>query len=174
MTRTCIIDAASGAVVNVVDLGAQPPTPTIAEATSPPLGFLFMPSDTAGIGWSLVDGVLVAPPPPPPPPPTPELLAAKRYAVETGGTTWNTWPVATGRDDRGNLQAEYIAAKDGTRTDGDPWKFVDGQFRALTNAQIIDMALAVRAFVRACYAVETQKLTLIDQGLDPAIDTGWP
>jgi hypothetical protein len=103
-----------------------------------------------------------------------DALAAKRWAVETGGTTWNTWPVATGRDDRISLDAEYNAAKDAVRTDGEMWKFADGQFRALTNAQVIDMALAVRTFVKNCFAVEGQKLQLIAQGLDPAIDAGWP
>lgn len=101
-------------------------------------------------------------------------IAAKRYEVETGGMMWNDWPVHTDRDSRANIQAEYQAAKDGVREDGEYWKFADGEFRPLTNEQVIDMALSVRAFVKACFETEATKLQqyLTDGTLD--LDSGWP
>src|SRR5689334_17321146 len=65
--RTCIVDVAAGLVVNVVELGTQADSATISENAAAPAGLMFIPSDSAGIGWRLVNGSLVAPPADPPP-----------------------------------------------------------------------------------------------------------
>jgi len=59
--RTAVIEQKTGLVVNVIERGVQPPNPRIVEATEPPEGFLWVEHETAGPGWTLVDGLLQAP-----------------------------------------------------------------------------------------------------------------
>tara|TARA_R110001583_G_scaffold189552_3_gene352748 strand:+ start:8445 stop:9134 length:690 start_codon:yes stop_codon:yes gene_type:complete len=79
--------------------------------------------------------------------------ADRRWRAEIGGCTWNGWVQAT--DDRGQAKcmAELQAINEGLRTDGDGWKFQHG-FEALTNTEMRDLVIAVRAHVAACYAGE--------------------
>ena len=95
-------------------------------------------------------------------------ISAKRYGIETGGTTWNNWPVQTDRDSQGKINAAYVMARDGHWQGG--WKFSDGVYRALTADQVQAMALTVAAFVGACFAHEAALLA------DPVADigAGWP
>jgi hypothetical protein len=51
MARTCVVDAVSRLVVNVVELGATDLPRGVVEQTAPPPGFLFVPHDVAGPGW---------------------------------------------------------------------------------------------------------------------------
>jgi hypothetical protein len=76
MSRTCIVDLASGAVVNVVDAGTE---------DEPPQGARFVQSDTAQIGWTMgQNGVFVAPPGPPRPAPSYRDRRAAAYRDALG------------------------------------------------------------------------------------------
>jgi hypothetical protein len=106
-------------------------------------------------------------------------LADRRYQAEIAGTTWTNaageaLPVATDRDSQAKLQGLMVAIIAAIRTDGELYKFADGAFRALSNADMRSVILAALAHVKGAFDVEAQKLTLIDQGQDPAMDSGWP
>lgn len=70
--RTCVIDAQSGIVRNVVDLGVSPPapldpvtkSPRYVEDTAAPAGSIWVLS-AAGIGWIYRDGAFTNPSPAP-------------------------------------------------------------------------------------------------------------
>ena len=91
-------------------------------------------------------------------------LAEYRWQKETGGTTWNGYQVHTDRDARAVGMAEIMNINAGLRSDGEPWKFADGVFRPLTNADFIDMYATVGAFVRLCFACESLCQTRIASG----------
>lgn len=89
-----------------------------------------------------------------------ELLsyaADARWRIEVGGTTWSGFPVAT--DDRSKtlVSGELQAIDLGVRQDGEPFKFADGTFRPLSNADMQAVAVAMRGHVKrtfgALYAV---------------------
>lgn len=96
-----------------------------------------------------------------------EALAAKRYQVEIGGTTWNGFSVATDRESQSKIAAAYSLARDGLWQGG--WKFADGVYRLLTGSEIQALALAVAAHVQTCFGVEATKTND-----DSDINTGWP
>lgn len=87
-----------------------------------------------------------------------------RWQKEVGGTLWNGWPVHTDRESQGKIIAERLAIEAGERDDPDGWKFADGQFRMVSNADFIDLSNAVRDHVRQCYAIEALVLTKIETG----------
>lgn len=93
-----------------------------------------------------------------------EYAAAKRWEREVGGTVWNGWPVLSDRESQSKIISEAVAIEKGERTDGDPWKFADGEFRPLTNEQMDDLAAAVRLHVRNSYGIEAQVLGAIEAG----------
>ncbi|WP_266036383.1 DUF4376 domain-containing protein [Brucella intermedia] len=93
-----------------------------------------------------------------------EYAAAKRWEREVGGTIWNGWPVLSDRESQSKIIAEAVAIEKGERSDGDPWKFADGEFRQLTNEQMDDLAAAVRLHVRNSYGIEAQVLAAIEAG----------
>ncbi|PKR50754.1 DUF4376 domain-containing protein [Thalassospira marina] len=101
--------------------------------------------------------------------------ASRRYRAEIGGCLWNGWVQAT--DDRGQAKcmAELQAINEGLRLDGDGWKFAHG-FEALTNAQMRDLVIAVRAHVSACYEAEGAIRIDIEAGNITALDDveNWP
>jgi hypothetical protein len=73
-------------VINIIQYEEQP--------SNPPAGFespiIAVQSDTAGLGWTYVDGVFIAPPVPAP---TPEQLIAQCKATATGilqATDWTS------------------------------------------------------------------------------------
>ncbi|BCM83593.1 DUF4376 domain-containing protein [Methylobacterium indicum] len=126
-----------------------------------PAGAVAVPLDAAlvaqgvWLGWRWQGGAFVDPRVP-----AVDLIAYAadaRWRIEVGGTTWNGFPVAT--DDRsktlvsGELQAIDLAE----RKDGEPFKFADGVFRPLSNADMQAVAVAMRAHVKrsfgALYAV---------------------
>ena len=82
--------------------------------------------------------------------------ADRKWRAEIGGTVWNAWPVATDRDSQAKVIAERLAIEAGERADPDGWKFADGVFRPVSNADFIALSNAVRNHVRACFAVEAQ------------------
>ena len=83
-----------------------------------------------------------------------ERVAEKRWMVEEGGTVWSGHVVDTDRISQPKITSEFVAATNGLRTDGEYWKMKDGSFVPLTNAQLQEMALAVRAHITACFARE--------------------
>lgn len=88
----------------------------------------------------------------------------RRWLKEIGGTFWNGWPVHTDRESQSKIIAEAVAIEKGERADGDPWKFADGEFRPLTNAEMDSLAAAVRLHIRNSYGIEAQVLTAIEAG----------
>jgi len=108
------------------------------------------------------------------PPVDAAALAARRWAVETGGTLWEGWPVHTDRDSQAKLGNAYSLARDGHWPEGAGWKFADGEYRPLTAEQVASLALHVASFVAACFAVEAQKAAELAAGGAPDLDSGWP
>jgi hypothetical protein len=106
------------------------------------------------------------------------LAADKRWRAETGGCRWNGKPVATDRDSQSKLMAEYVAIQAGLRSDPSLWKFADGSFASLSNANAAAMILAARAHVATCFAVEAALLADIDVGAVTTYrqvhEAGWP
>lgn len=129
----------------------------------------------AEAGWAHGDYELVEAPPlvvPEPEPPTPEQIKASlaayaadcRWQKEVGGTIWNGWPVHTDRESQGKIMAERLAISEGERDDPDGWKFADGSFRMVSNADFIALSNAVREHVRSCFAIEAGVLAQIEAG----------
>jgi len=50
------------------------------------------------------------------------------------------------------------------RADPEGWKFADGVFRMVSNADFMDLASAVRQHVRDCFALEAAVLAQIEAG----------
>lgn len=145
----------------------------------PPAGKRFVSQSISGIvmdgpnpTWAVEDVPL----------PTMEELAAyaaaARYEQEVGGFSWNGWPVATDDRSQGKIGNEVLATQTGARQDGEMWKFADGTFRPLTNAEVVQMGTAAREHVKACFAIEGGLLmgimggTIISYGQIDA--TEWP
>jgi hypothetical protein len=91
----------------------------------------------------------------PPPVDLNAYVANLRYEKEIGGTVWNTYPVHTDRESQNKISAEVLAISLGLRQDGDPWKFKDGEFRPITNAQMTDIANTVRSHIRNVFGKES-------------------
>ena len=103
-----------------------------------------------------------------------DQIAARRYQVETGGTTVEGVQVNTERDSQALLTGAAFAAT------LDPayhikWKAATG-FVDLTAQQIIGVASAVRAFVQACFNREAELLGAVADGSITAemLEEGWP
>ena len=90
--------------------------------------------------------------------------ADARWRHETGGATWSGWPIHTDATSQTKYLAELQAIEIGARTDGDGWKFADGIFRPVSNADFAALATAARAHVRACFAAEAAVLADIAAG----------
>ena len=103
-----------------------------------------------------------------------DKIAARRWQVETGGTTVEGVQVNTERDSQALLTGAAFAAS------LDPnyqikWKAATG-FVELTGAQVIDLASQVRAFVQACFNREAELLGAVADGSITAemLEEGWP
>ena len=125
-----------------------------------------------GSGWEK----LAAAPEPEPVPAAdwPGLIAARRYQVETGGTTVAGVQVNTERDSQALLTGAAFAAS------LDPnyqikWKAATG-FVELNRDQVIGLASEVRAFVQACFNREAELLGFVADGSITAemLEEGWP
>lgn len=112
------------------------------------------PGDTV----DLKTGAVTYKTPPVAPPPTKDELLAyaanRRWEIEVGGCVWDGSPVTTDRDSTARIMGEFIAIMAGIRQDGGNWKFADGTFRQLTNAQSTQLGLTVRAHVANTFKKE--------------------
>lgn len=120
-------------------------------------GATLVTTDSAGIGdlYDAENGVFS--PPPPQPVMADELVAYAsdlRWRIETGGATWNGFPVHSDRESQSKIIAERLAISEGVRDDPDGWKFADGEFRLLSNAEFVSLSDAVRLHVRTAFAIE--------------------
>ncbi len=104
-------------------------------------------------------------------------LSDKRWQLETGGYSWNGHLVATDRDSRSIIGQERQAITLGERADPDGFK-MGGVLVMVSNADFIVMSNAVRAFVRACFAVEGVLAAGINAGTITSIEeidaAAWP
>lgn len=132
-------------------------------------------SDTAQIGW-LYNGKKFSAPA------APQLsnaelldaIAAKRYAVETGGITVQGMPIDTARDSQNLITGAALAA-DRDKTYTVKWKTVSG-FVELSADQLLALADAVRKHVQACFNREADLAAAVAAGTYKAemLDQGWP
>lgn len=106
-------------------------------------------------------------------------LAAKRYAVETGGITIGQSHIQTDRSTCSILTAAFVLAS-ANASYTTRWKIGDGAFTLLDAPTIIAIATAVQEHVQACFDRE-YALTLAIQGAADAaavdatdIGAGWP
>ena len=103
-----------------------------------------------------------------------DKIAARRWQVETGGTTVEGVQVNTERDSQALLTGAAFAAT------LDPayqikWKAATG-FVELNRDQVIGLASQVRAFVQACFNREAELLGAVADGSITAemLEDGWP
>nr|WP_315413855.1 DUF4376 domain-containing protein [uncultured Pseudomonas sp.] len=103
-----------------------------------------------------------------------ELIAARRFQVETGGVTVADVQINTDRDSQSLLTGAAFAAS------LDPeyrikWKAATG-FVDLTGEQILGIASEVRAFVQSCFDRESELLNEVKNGTIELsmLETGWP
>lgn len=127
--------------------------------------------------WTGSDWEKLAAAPEPEPAPAPDwpaLIAARRYQVETGGTTVEGVQVNTERDSQALLTgAAFAATLD--QAYHIKWKAATG-FVDLTGEQVIGLASQVRAFVQACFNREAELLGFVADGSITAemLEEGWP
>jgi len=118
------------------------------------------------IGWDFAEGEF-SPPPQPMGPSKADLLAYAadlRWLVEQGGAIWNGWPIHTDDRSQGKYLSELQAIALNVRVDGDRWKFADGVFRPVSNADFPQLAIAAREHVRQAFGIEGVAMALIDDG----------
>lgn len=101
-------------------------------------------------------------------------IAARRWQAETSGITVNGTAIDTGRDSQALITGAAVSAM------LDPgysvrWKTPNG-FIVLQGQQIIDMAMAVRAHVQACFDRESELLEALADGTftEAMLEEGWP
>lgn len=90
-----------------------------------------------------------------------EIVADKRWAKEIGGIQWGGHAIHTDRESQSKIIAAYVASRDGVRSEPSQWK-TQGGFVTITNADVIDLALAVQAHIQACYDSEKTMVEQID------------
>ena len=88
--------------------------------------------------------------------------AARRYAIETGGTTVGGIAIDTTRESQGKLTAAWAKAKSDPAFQINNWKTSQGAFVTLNNATIIVLGDAVLAHVQACFDAEAAAFAGID------------
>lgn len=94
-----------------------------------------------------------------------EFAAEYRWQLEVGGIDWNGYRVDTNREAVSALYGELAAAQAGLRKEPAIWKFSDGAFVSLTNAEIEEVAAAVSAHISLCFETEAQVVADINDGL---------
>lgn len=92
------------------------------------------------------------------------FLAKTRWEFEESGTAFGGFPVDTSRDSQNKIMAEVMRINLGMRPDGALWKYADGEFRAIANADFPALAQVVAAHVAAAYAAEAQVIPDIENG----------
>lgn len=106
-------------------------------------------------------------------------VATKRWQVETGGIVVAGHTIATDRESQAQLNSSYTSLKNGLIEDTH-WKAANGTFTIVTMAELEQVAQAVAAHVRACFAAEQAHNEAISalqtqQDLDAYdINTDWP
>lgn len=80
-------------------------------------------------------------------------IAAWRYGVETAGVTLGGATLRTDRESQSQITSAYTSLKNGLLTSVN-WKSADGQWVALTLAQIEPIATAVAQHVQSCFNAE--------------------
>ncbi len=80
-------------------------------------------------------------------------VAAWRYGVETAGVTLGGATIRTDRESQSQITSAYTSLKNGLLTSVN-WKSADGQWVALTLAQIEPIAAAVAQHVQSCFNAE--------------------
>lgn len=188
--RIAIIDPAARRVVNVTmidpaalvarEIEGPPETeggePTIVVILpwSPGEGLDFRPHAAAEIGWRLDEHDALAPPPPVAEPAQVEQLVAyaadRRWQTEQAGTIWNDWPIHTDDRSQGKYLSELQAIGLNVRVDGDAWKFADGVFRPVSNADFPQLAIAAREHVRQAFGIEGRVMAEIEAGTITSFD----
>jgi hypothetical protein len=103
------------------------------------------------------------------PPPEPTLaeqkvkiksdLAARRYAVETGGIEVSGAPISTDRQSQAMIVGAVVQLGADETVQ---WKGSDGVFRAIDRTALSAVARAVKDHVQACFAREAELSGLID------------
>lgn len=163
---------AAGLYVGTKEADEDGPLPERSTPTKPPKLTGTQVARWTGSGW---EKLAAAPEPEPAPAPDwPALIAARRWQVETGGTTVAGVQVNTERDSQALLTGAAFAAT------LDPayhikWKVATG-FVDLTGEQVIGLASQVRAFVQACFNREAELLGFVADGSITAemLEEGWP
>lgn len=103
-----------------------------------------------------------------------------RSQKEQIGIVWQGHPVQTRPLDINNLNAEVLAAQAGVRKDGEIWRMGDNNNVSLSNAELVEMAAAVRVHIKQCYLTAWQhktaidQLSIIDEILNYDFQSGWP
>lgn len=153
-----------GIVVELIDLPEGVPVASVfpAEIASQlhPCGPEVQP------GWLHADGAF-SPPSSAPPPSKSKLIdyaADQRWRAEQAGTIWNGWPIHTDDRSQGKYLSELQAITLAMRVEGDPWKFADGVFRPVSNAEFPQLAIAAREHVRTVFGIEAVVLAEIESG----------
>lgn len=143
-------------------------------------GQALIETEAGGIGWSWSGSDGFAPPAQEEPVLTkPELVAYaadRRWQREQAGTTWNGWSIHTDDRSQGKYLSELQAISLGVRVDNDPWKFADGEFRPVSNADFPQLAIAAREHVRTVFGIEAGVLAEIEAGTittRPEIDAAF-
>jgi len=102
-----------------------------------------------------------------------QLLAAKRYDVEIGGTQWNGHPADTDRFSQGKITAAFVLAINNQWPDGSVWKFNDGVSLPMTTADILSLTQAIQMHVQTAFNTEAAKIDQIDATGVCDIQAGW-
>lgn len=162
----------NGVVINVIEVEAS---------EIPDFAAGWPDAQNAGPGWRYDGAEFTAPHEPMP---TAEsllaALAARRYAAEESGTTFNGLPLATDRTSQAKITAAYVKATADPEYTIEAWKFAPGVFAALDAATIIAAADVMMVHVQACFAneavISAQILAADSPEALAAIDleAGWP
>lgn len=98
-----------------------------------------------------------------------KYVNTKRDQAKARGFLWEKAPgqwcrVETHARAREDLAGERAAALDGVRNDGEIWRMGDNTDVALTNAELLAMAMAARNHCKECYGVSWQLKAEIEAG----------
>jgi hypothetical protein len=81
---------------------------------------------------------------------------------------------ATDATSQPRINSAYTAAKDGLWADGTPWKAADGQFVAMTTADIIALGKKALGYIVDCAAYEAKLAAVVQSNPQTDITQGWP
>jgi len=93
--------------------------------------------------------------------------ADARYRKASGGlmiSSINTVPFLTDPISRNTINSawNYVTSQSGSQSIN--WKFSDGSFKTLTEAQMVTVANAMASFVQSCFTKESENLAAITSG----------